>query len=351
MKLLMKQLALLLCVISLIACTDNSLDDGSPDQNQITNLNLGFEKAFIFENESVRALVKDDRGLSYNNRAVFELNGEVLASSIIPFGEAGSYSLKISLEDYSQVFDIQVYENTFMTKVLVEDYTGAWCGYCPRIAYKLESLVQNNDQVVPSAIHNGDPMEFQFEAQMRQRFNVTGFPTALFNRVHNWDETNGQIMNALSDKKGLGIAMESSLSTGLGLMDLTVSIAEDVPYENLKLVVYLQRNGRVSNQVNYYHEDQTSPAYGLGNPIDGFVHNHVLIKAFTDVFGDEIPSNELSIGQNYSRDFEINMSSYGLYEDNAEEFELVAFVINEDDEVINVQKSKVFETVDFQKIQ
>lgn len=351
MKLLLTRLVLFLSIFSLVACSDNSLDDGSPDQNEITNLNLEFEKAFIFENESVRALVKDDRGISYNNRAIFELNGEVLSSSIIPFKEAGSYQLKISFEDFSQTFDVEVYENTFTTKVLVEDYTGAWCGYCPRIAYKLESIVQSNENVVPSAIHNGDPMEFQFEAQMRQRYNVTGFPTALFNRIHNWDESTGPIMNALDQKKGLGIAMESSLSTGLGLMDLTVRVAEDVPYQNLKLVVYLQRNGRVAAQVNYYHDDQSSPAYGLGNPINEFVHNHVLIKAFTDVFGDEIPANDLTTSQNYSRSFEINMSSYGLYEENADEFELVAFVINEDDEVINVQKAAVFESVDFQKIQ
>ncbi|MDA8595984.1 Omp28-related outer membrane protein [Flavobacteriaceae bacterium] len=348
MKLLITRLAFFLSIISLVACSDNSLDDGSPDQNEITNLNLEFEKAFIFENESVRALVKDDRGISYNNKASFELNGELLSSSIIPFKEAGSYVLKISFEGFSKTFDVQVYENTFTTKVLVEDYTGAWCGYCPRIAYKLESIVQNNENVVPSAIHNGDPMEFQFEAQMRQRYNVTGFPTALFNRIHNWDESNGQIMNALVEQKGLGIAMESSLGASLGLMNLSVSVAENVPYENLKLVVYLQRNGRAAAQVNYYNEDQTSPAYGMGNPINEFIHDHVLLKAFTDVFGDEIPANDLSIGQNYSRSFEINMSAYGLYEENSDEFELVAFVINEDDEVINVQKVAVFESVDFQ---
>ena len=46
----------------------------------------------------------------------------------------------------------------FNKRVLVEDYTGAWCGYCPRLAYRLEEAESLNDKVVPVAIHYDDPI-------------------------------------------------------------------------------------------------------------------------------------------------------------------------------------------------
>ena len=32
----------------------------------------------------------------------------------------------------------------FKTNVLVEDFTGAWCGYCTRVAYKLTRTKKEN---------------------------------------------------------------------------------------------------------------------------------------------------------------------------------------------------------------
>ena len=66
---------------------------------------------------------------------------------------------------------------TFRTNVLVEDYTGAWCGYCPRVAFKLDKLWKSTDEkITPLAIHdnNGmagaDPFHFTKVSELKAKF-------------------------------------------------------------------------------------------------------------------------------------------------------------------------------------
>ena len=49
----------------------------------------------------------------------------------------------------------------FKKRVLIEDYTGTWCGNCTRVSYAIEQVKAQNDKVVTVAIHNGnDPFHF-----------------------------------------------------------------------------------------------------------------------------------------------------------------------------------------------
>ena len=57
-----------------------------------------------------------------------------------------------------------------------------------------------------------------------------------------------------------------------------------------KLVVYLVENGIIYGQVNYYDQDNTSPFFGLGDPIPNFEHNEVLRESLSSVLGDAIPN-------------------------------------------------------------
>lgn len=50
---------------------------------------------------------------------------------------------------------VQPAPTKFTKKVLLEDYTGTWCGYCPRVAYGIELVQNDTDNAVPVAIHRG----------------------------------------------------------------------------------------------------------------------------------------------------------------------------------------------------
>ena len=83
------------------------------------------------------------------------------------------------------------------------------------------------------------------------------------------------------------------------------------------------------------------------DPIEEFVHDHVLLRSLTDVFGDAISSTELTTSKNFTKTFQLDAASVGATEANIGDFEFVAFVVNENDEVINVKKANALESVDF----
>lgn len=71
-----------------------------------------------------------------------------------------------------------------VNRPLAEEYTGTWCGWCPRGYVALENMRnQYGDKFVAAAYHNGDPM------QVTQVFpsTVSGFPFAYLNRVDGID--------------------------------------------------------------------------------------------------------------------------------------------------------------------
>lgn len=40
--------------------------------------------------------------------------------------------------------------SSYLSRALVEDYTGAWCGYCPRLSFKFDELTSNNPRIILS---------------------------------------------------------------------------------------------------------------------------------------------------------------------------------------------------------
>ena len=109
----------------------------------------------------------------------------------------------------------------------------------------------------------------------------------------------------------------------------------------MKLAVYMLEDGLIYDQRNF------TSYYGGADPIRDFVHDDVLRRSLTNVFGDNIPSDEVGHGKTYSKDFEYNIP--GMY--NKSKIKLVAFVTTgEDRSIVNVRQSKIGETQDFQPL-
>ena len=69
---------------------------------------------------------------------------------------------------------------------LVEEYTGTWCGWCPRGFVGMENLNEEyGDDFCGVAYHNGDPMETISSTSFPN--DVPGFPAAWIDRTHETD--------------------------------------------------------------------------------------------------------------------------------------------------------------------
>ncbi|MCF8239506.1 MAG: Omp28-related outer membrane protein [Saprospiraceae bacterium] len=70
-------------------------------------------------------------------------------------------------------------------KVVSEEGTGTWCGWCPRGAVFMDSMAHDYpDYFVPIAVHNGDPMVVTaYDAGVGAFPGFTGYPGAIIDRA------------------------------------------------------------------------------------------------------------------------------------------------------------------------
>ena len=110
-----------------------------------------------------------------------------------------------------------------------------------------------------------------------------------------------------------------------------------------KLTVYLIEDGVTGtgygyDQRNYYDTDSESPFYNLGDPIEGYEHNHTLRAVLSESLGDPIMVSEMVSGGEHIGTYTVDLSSY-----NKNNLSIVAFVTYigstiTEHEIMNVQK-------------
>jgi hypothetical protein len=238
--------------------------------------------------------------------------------------------ISCATEDVEVQLDAVV-DGKYKTNVLIEDYTGAWCGYCPRIAKKIEDLWSSTSQrITPIAIHNRDAFSFAKEGDMRTKFWVAsmgsvnwGFPSAIIDRSAKWNEQLSVVTDRIAIPSTVGIALESSIKTRTLTLKAKVGFGADL--SDLKLVVYLTENGLKADQANY-----DDFGYGTANPLVDFVHDNVLRASLSDVFGDAIDSSLSKNGEIFEKTYE-----YVIPDDYSILSNLVVFVVDKDDKVLN----------------
>lgn len=235
----------------------------------------------------------------------------------------------------------------YSQKVLVEDYTGTWCGYCTRVWHAINLAKQQSNRVVSVAVHvdGNDPFKFDGSQLLKSTFGIGGLPAARINRTNTWTnpehENIAEVTNQTGDISDLGLSVASVLNGNT--VDFTVKVGFSTTIsEQLNIVVYLVENGLIYNQVNY-----NSYVAGGQSPIVGFTHNDVLRALYTDVFGETIPAGETLEDNIYEKVFQKTIPST-VNASNYQNLHLVAFVIDATSkEVLNVQEVKVGETKDF----
>ncbi|WGD35372.1 Omp28-related outer membrane protein [Olleya sp. YS] len=347
-KNILKELVLVTFVVFAFSCSKSEdepsgggpIDPGGVE-TAITIENVGSK---VFSNSNVAIWVINNNGVDVTADATIYVNDTAIASNLYTFTSTGSYSIRAvkgTLE--SPTVTVEAILPTHTTKIMIEDYTGGWCGYCPRLATALENAVNQDPNVIPVAIHNGDEMTFTYDAQLRSTFGINGWPSGKVNRTITWNESYNELNSELSARQKMGLAINSSLSGNT--ITAEVKVHYDIDENNSqRLVVYLLENGLVYPQTNYYNGDPSSPWFQQGNPIQNFVHDHTARAVFTDVMGNVIPSDQTKSDNTYTANLTMDLPSNVQNTDN---LELVAFVVGSNNQVQNAQKANLGENKDF----
>lgn len=233
----------------------------------------------------------------------------------------------------------------FKKRVLIEDYTGTWCGNCTRVAHAIDEVKAQSDKVVTVAIHNGnDPYHFDGIAPLKNLIlpdSPLALPVSRLNRMIVWtfpEPTNTQeAIDLTGNNSGMGLAMNSTIENGIINLDVNIKFA--LNYSNLKLVVYLLEDHLVYMQRNY------TTYYDNVNPIPAYEHNHVLRATMTDILGDPITENTTA-GSSITKSFSIPVPANVA---NPANINFVAFLVGEDNVAINSRAAEANEAQDFEE--
>lgn len=109
--------------------------------------------------------------------------------------ETGSQPLAITIDKVNgeanqdikpgHTADVLIYPYLPKKRALVEEYTGTWCGWCPRGFVGLEHMNElYPDDFIGISYHNGDPMAF---TNSNYPSNISGFPAAWLDRAKSTD--------------------------------------------------------------------------------------------------------------------------------------------------------------------
>ncbi|MEX0996147.1 MAG: Omp28-related outer membrane protein [Flavobacteriaceae bacterium] len=326
--------------------------------NVVTERFLTIDKSKALRNQTVQFKLLNPDGTDATDEAQFYVDDNLIEGTSYTTDIAGVYSVYAVYDNGISQTDESTFE-VFIPKrkIVYEDYTGAWCGWCVRVTNAVRLLKEQSDDVVVVAIHNNDVMAFEGESQLANQFGVSGYPTAKINRTltaPNPEDGASSIDLALThagEETDLSIAVNTTLN-GDNLNVVVKLISENAIPATNKLVVYVYQNGLIFPQTNYYVNTPSSPYYQMGNPIPDFVHDDVLEASLTtNVLGESIPStNAFEV---YSRTFSaINLSQFAHTESpntyDPTRFGVAVYVVDENNNALNAQHVKAGQSVNFE---
>lgn len=301
----------------------------------------------------------NNAGENLTETATFTVNNSSISSNKYTSTENGTHQINTTINNNVVSASFNVF--TPKRKIALEDYTGDWCGWCPRVLLVVDQVYELTDDVVVLAIHKNDDMEASITDHLITSFNVgAALPKLRANRTENISviqdssipEAVNYITNIAGTETNTAIQIETKLS-GDNLKVTTELISTETLPNSYKLAVYLYQDGLIYDQANYYNTLEGNPWYNQGNPIENFTHNHVLETNITEnSLGDNIETTPAFTS--YTKEFPpINLANFA-HTDNGNTYDpsrfgVAVFLVDENNNALNAQSVKAGKKVEFKQ--
>ena len=193
----MKKLHLLFAFLTFglfVSCSkdNNNGGDGSAALQSIT---ITANTTDAYTGDNIQFTVKGNNNADLSTSAVIYVNTTPLVTNFFTPTAAGTlsvyavYQVSSTVSLTSPTIQIPVTQGiSFNKRVLIEDYTGTWCQYCPRVSYAISQVRLQTTDAVVVAIHRGsDPYNFAAASTLETIIGLTGYPTGMLNRKTEWN--------------------------------------------------------------------------------------------------------------------------------------------------------------------
>lgn len=247
-------------------------------------------------------------------------------------------------------------------RVVMEEYTGTWCGWCPRGPVGIEKLrADYGDEFIAISVHTkqNDPMEILAYGEITN--TIYNYPEAHLNRGRVGDPYAGSasVVYGVKDdyeyeRQILAEAAVETTATWGNADSTRISVSTDVTFQTsneqapyalayVLLADGLSGEGAVWNQTNYFYYFTDSPDYAAGTQmgedfayylaagtesIPNAVYNDVAIAGYGVVNGlPNTISAPLVAGQTQTHNYTISIANNGLVQDK-QKLRVVALLLN-----------------------
>lgn len=221
----------------------------------------------------------------------------------------------LSLLFFAQHIDAQA-----IKKVLIEKYTSANCGNCPRATILLEEMAANEENIIWLSHHSNWIPDSMYVSDLDEMYSdfANSAPRASFDRVlfdganrvavtsGTWED---RLAQQLSEPATVGIAIDGNRDDNLLNFNVEINFATLPEAGDLRLTVFAVEDvvigsGPGYDQSNYDNNNANSPLYQLGQPILNYEHVNVTRAIISDIWGTPniVPDNP-EIGTTYSHNY------------------------------------------------
>ena len=356
-----------------------------PDQASLTNISLP-ATTVMGNNATVSGTIMNmgntvlnsvdvswsiDGGATMNTQTFSNLNIQPLATynftcdSQVAIANPDLYTVQVSISNVNNASSDNPTDNTMTgyvrglsftpnKKVLVEEATGTWCGYCPRGYVYVDSLLTLfPGTAIPIAVHDNDPMANSFYDQTISSM-IGGYPSGLVDRYYNDVDPSNFLYytyKRLQQVPSFGIEVHHSYNESSHQLTINYSLtaASNFDSSQYRFNAVLIENGLTGtssswDQHNYYG----NPAYNLG-PMGGW-ENLGAVVSHTDMVYNRVARKLVSswngaansIPSHMSADTVVNYSITTSVDPswNTANMEVVGFIVdNNTGEIVNAAKS------------
>ena len=203
----------------------------------------------------------------------------------------------------SDVAYIACFEEGFKRNIVVEEWTGTWCGFCVRGIVGMEYMAKNySDNFIGIAVHSGnsgqkDPMEVSSYAPFLNKWAIIGFPGCVMNRRVDFDPNKQELeANYLEIAKYQTYAAVTEITASHDqanpeelAVSANVKFAAPATDANYRLAFVIKENNcGPYRQSNYYAGGQYGPLDGWEKKTSSpYVYFNEVARDIKDCFGIE----------------------------------------------------------------
>ncbi len=257
--------------------------------------------------------------------------------------------------DNSQQVPVSLVKDVFFRKMVVEEGTGAWCGWCIRGIVGLRTMNEKYpDQFIGLGVHNGDSYvvsSYNSWITSSSGGKISGFPSCLINRDGKkiYDPSPSELENAMlamNPIADLGISLKASYNeeTNMLIVNSTVTPMFTSDDADLRIVYVVVEDQLPISQANYYSGGGSGEMGGYENepnPVNTIIDD-VVRGVYPDPKGaaESLPTSVVK-GTEYTHTAEFALPNVS----EPDNVSVVAFVIDnkQGGQILNGEKTHKIE--------